>query len=418
MKAKQDNDYESIMHLVEANLFQKLIAILFFPFLILIRLISPFYKIRLRIFLSRRIGHFTGQAGITLCENIEDEKTKSKKYQDIYWFPTPSCNTQLEKMVRRVFFVRRWVRYLILANNFFPALKLVPQLNKWHQARDVRGLYHKTKDIKEAYLPFSHNEEIEAKQFLHHLGIRDSDKFVCLIVRDSAYLSTFFPQWDHSYHDHRDTSIHTYKEAVEALAHLGYWVFRMGKSVKEPLNSSHPRVIDYASLNNRSDLLDMWLPANAYFSISTCTGLDAVAEAYRRPVVFINAIPNYHFASYTPCIWAPKNLIYESKAGNFLTLKETLVNNFFTGEEYKEEGIKIIDLSSEQIKEIVLEMEMRLRGNWRVTEEEELNQRQFMTIISSWPDPSEKMHGFIHPKARIRQKYLENNPSFLSETSD
>jgi len=397
VQAKQDNDHQSIMHLVEANLLHKLIAILFFPFLILIRLISPFYKIRLSIFLSRRIGHFTGQAGITLCENIEDEKTKGKKYQDIYWFPTPSCNTQLEKMVRRVFFVRR---------------------------------YYKTKDIKEAYLPFSHNEEIEAKQFLHHLGIRDSDKFVCLIVRDSAYLSTFFPQWNFSQHDHRDTSIHTYKEAVEALAHLGYWVFRMGKSVKEPLNSSHPRVIDYANLNSRSDLLDIWLLANAYFSISTCTGLDSVADAYRRPVVFVNAIPNYHFASYTHCIWAPKNLICESKSGNFLTLKETLVNNFFTGEEYKEKGIKIIDLSSEQIKEIVLEMEMRLRGNWRVTEEEELKQRQFIKIISSLPIGSvrsiyasdnsadEKLHEFFHPEARISQKYLENNSSFLSENFD
>ena len=322
MKAKQDNDYESIMHLVEANLFQKLIAILFFPFLILIRLINPFYKIRLRIFLSERIGHFAGQVGITLCENIEDEKTKGKKYKDIYWFQTPTCNTQLEKMVRRVFFVRWWVRYLIIANNFFPALKLVPISDKWVHGRDVRGLYHKTKDIKEAYLPFSHNEEIEVKQFLHHLGIRDSDKFVCLMVRDSAYLSTFFPEWDFSYHDHRDTSIHTYKEAVEALANLGYWVFRMGKSVKEPLNSSHPRVIDYANLNSRSDLLDIWLPANAYFSISTCTGLDSVADAYRRPVVFINAIPNYHFASYSPCLWAPNNLIWESKTCNPpLTLK-------------------------------------------------------------------------------------------------
>ena len=266
MKAKQDNDYESIMHLVEANLFQKLIAILFFPFLILIRLISPFYKIRLRIFLSRRIGHFTGQAGITLCENIEDEKTKSKKYQDIYWFPTPSCNTQLEKMVRRVFFVRRWVRYLILANNFFPALKLVPQLNKWHQARDVRGLYHKTKDIKEAYLPFSHNEEIEVKQFLHHLGIRDSDKFVCLMVRDSAYLSTFFPQWNFSQHDHRDTSIHTYKEAVEALAHLGYWVFRMGKAVKEPLNSSHPAKRVFPLLIPSHKPIRIWTPPQQHHS--------------------------------------------------------------------------------------------------------------------------------------------------------
>ncbi|SVB63856.1 uncharacterized protein METZ01_LOCUS216710, partial [marine metagenome] len=137
------------------NYFHKLIAILFFPFLIFIRLISPFYKIKLRIFLSSgRIGHFVGQAGISLCEKIENEKTNANQYKEIYWFDTPSCNTQLDKMVRRVFFVRWWVRYLILANNFFPALQLVPVENRWFEARDYKGLYDKTKDIKEAYLPF------------------------------------------------------------------------------------------------------------------------------------------------------------------------------------------------------------------------------------------------------------------------
>ena len=491
------------MRHIEANLLHKLLAIFFFPFLIFIKLISPFYKIRLRILLSRRIGHFVAAAGISLCEKIEDEKTGDQKYNDIYWFKTPSCNTQLEKMVRRVFFVRWWVRYLMIADNFFPALKLVPFESRWDAARDFKGLYFKTKDIKKAYLPFSHNEEIEVRQFLNNLGIRETDKFVCLIVRDSEYLNTFFPEWDWSYHDYRDANIHTYNEAIEALANLGYWVLRMGKAVKEPLNISHPRVIDYANLNSRSDLLDIWLPANAYFSISTSTGLDAVAEAYRRPTVYVNVMNNNHFTSYHHCIWAPKNLVREPKVGNLLTLKETITNSFFNGKEYEEKGIKIIDLSSEQIKEIVLEMEMRLSGNWRVTEEEELNQRQFIKIISSssvglimhsrtvesalkqirrklknvkaeselrkkwgldqrllgiaeftreflyadmieeawefydqiWSEQAMfldvdksafwkgllnegKLHEFFHPEARISQKYLEYNPSFLSETSD
>ena len=397
------------MHPIEANLLHKLLAIFFFPFLIFIKLISPFYKIRLNRLLSGRVGHFTEAAGLSLCEKIQGEK-----YKDIYWFHTPTCNTQLEKMVRRVFFVSWWVKYLILANNFFPSLKLVPFADKLQKGRDTEGLYYKTKDIKEAYLPFSHDEEVEAKQFLKHLGIGDSDKFVCLMVRDSKYLSTFYPKWDWTYHDYRDSSIHAYKEAVEALANLGYWVFRMGKQVKEPLNISHPRVIDYANLEMRSDLLDIWLPVKAYFSISTSTGLDAVPQAYRRPVVYINAMTNAEFRSYDHCIWAPKNLMWESKAGNLLTLKETLLNNFHDGELYKENGIKIINLSSEQIKEVVLEMESRLTGSWKVTKEEELNQSKLIKIISS-EKSKEKMHGFFHPQARISQKYLEYNPSFLSD---
>ena len=225
---------------------------------------------------------------------------------------------------------------------------------------------------------------------------------------------------DWTYHDYRDSSIHTYNETIEALANLGYWVFRMGKKVKEPLNISHPRVIDYANLGIRSDLLDIWLPARAYFSISTSTGLDSVAQAYRRPVVYVNAMTNDDFRSHDHCIWAPKNLMWESE-GKLLTLKETLHNNFYASAMYKEEGIKIIDLSSEQIKEIVLEMERRLTGNWRTTEKEELDQSKFIKIIASF-DRTENIHGFahaehgfIHPEARISQKYLEYNSSFLSD---
>ena len=119
--------------------------------------------------------------------------------------------------------------------------------------------------------------------------------------------------------------------------------------------------------------------------------------------------------------------MWESQAGNLLTLKETLLNNFRKSEEYKEKGIKIIDLSSEQIREIVLEMESRLTGNWRVTEEEELNQSKFIKIISSWKieeidihtgetiKGKGKRHEFFHPEARVSQKYLEYNSSFLSD---
>ena len=394
-------------------MFHKLLAIFFFPCLIFIKLISPFYKIRLNRLPSERIGHFVESAGLSLCEKIQGET-----YKDICWFQTPTCNTQLEKMVKRVFFVSWCVRYLILANNFFPSLKLVPFVDQfykedtWGQEKyphcNAKGLYFKTKDIKEAYLPFSHNEEVEAKQVVNSLGIRDSDKFVCLIVRDSEYLSTVYSKYDWTYHSYRDSSIDTYKEAVEALANLGYWVFRMGKKVKEPLNINHPRVIDYANHEIRSDLLDIWLPANAYFSISTSTGLDSVPQAFRRPVVYVNAMVNNDFRSSDHCLWASKHLMWKSE-GKLLTLKETLHSSFYSSDKYKEAGIKIIDLSSEQIKEIVLEMESRLTGKWRATEKEELGQSKFIKIIR------DEKHGFIHPEARISQKYLEYHSSFLSD---
>ena len=394
------------------GLVHKLIAILFIPLLIIIKLIKPIYKIRLREFMSERIGHFVGDAGISLCDQVYKEE-----YKDLCWFITPSCNSQIEKMVKRVFFVRWWVRYLIIANSFFPSLNLAPFENRWAQARDVRGLYFKTKDLKEAYLPFSNEEEEQAKNFLKNLGVKRTDKFVCLIIRDAEYLKTHYPNEDWSYHDYRDSSINSYIESIEALKDLGYWIFRMGKEVKEKLDYDHPRVIDYANSDERSDLLDVWLPANSHFSISTSTGLDAVPQAFRRPVVYVNAMTNADFRSHDHCIWAPKDLYWKGSKENSLTLKETLINNFSDGRRYEDLGINITNLSPDLIKDIVLEMHKRLSGEWEISKQEELNQEKFIKIISAWPE-KEKMHGFFHPKALISQTYLEHNSSFLSELFD
>ena len=122
------------MNHIEANLLHKLLAIFFFPCLIFIKLISPFYKIRLNRLPTERIGHFVQAAGLSLCEKIQGET-----YKDIYWFCGPTCNTQLEKMVKRVFFVSWCVRCLILANNFFPSLKclspLILNLSSWDKMK-------------------------------------------------------------------------------------------------------------------------------------------------------------------------------------------------------------------------------------------------------------------------------------------
>ena len=66
-------------------------------------------------------------------------------------------------------------------------------------------------------------------------------------------------------------------------------------------------------------------------------------------------------------------------------------------------------------------MESRLTGSWKITEEEEVSQSKFIKIISSPPTRiqqdllGEKIHGFINPEAKISQKYLEYNSSFLSD---
>ena len=132
-------------------------------------------------------------------------------------------------------------------------------------SRDKHGLLSKTSK----QMSFLQEEENEAKAWLRNHGWKDGMPFVCLLVRDSAYLIRDpIHKWtkEHSYyHTYRDSDILTYVQAAEYLAEQGIWVLRMGKIPEEPIPIQHPKIIDYAFHPENNDLLDVWLFANCDF---------------------------------------------------------------------------------------------------------------------------------------------------------
>jgi putative glycosyltransferase (TIGR04372 family) len=227
-----------------------------------------------------------------------------------------------------------------------------------------------------------------------------------MIIRDSAYLKNA------DYHNYRDVDINTLKEAALALAEKGYWVFRMGKVIQKPFKSDHPRILDYANSEYRSDFLDIWLMANCFFCISTGTGLDEVARIFRRPAVYVNNIPLHQLVTYDHVITVPKYLIWE-EINKQLTLSKHLAHPYYRTEQYDNEKIKIVDLTPKDIKQAVLEIEARLNGTWKDSEEDQRLQDRFWKIFNSHQD-FHKNHGEIHPEARIGADFLRNNPEWLN----
>lgn len=378
------------------------------PAVLVIRAIKSICHIRFGTMISDRIGHFAGDAVILLSEKVLTEP----HFVDWYWFNTPTCNDQFERMVRRVFYVRWWVKYLYLANRFIPGGSSHEMINP-PGSLDIHGLLERAKNINASYLPFSSDDEKEAESFLSGLGWKQGERFVCLLVRDSAYLDNAFPGNDCNYHNYRDSYIDTYHAAAMELAERGYWVFRMGKHMHHPFCCSHPRVIDYAFNEKKSDLLDIWLMANCYFCVTTGTGTDEISASYRRPIVYVNYLPVSHFSTWRKCICIPKHLIWRNSC-EYVSLQEHLEHNYLHSSKYEESGIDVVDLSPKEIKDAVLEMEERLAGTWiENADDAELHQK-FWEIFKSGPDFS-KLHDFIHPDARIGASFLRNHPGFLSE---
>ena len=235
------------------------------------------------------------------------------------------------------------------------------------------------------------------------------DKYICLVARDSGYKNMYqrHIKSDWSYHDYRNSEIDGYSQAIQGLIDGGYWVLRMGKGATKPLNFNHPRVFDYAFTSDRSDFLDIWLMARAFFSISSGTGLDTVSTVYRRPVVYVDYLPLQMMVSYNSTITAPK-IFYWLDNGNRLTMNETLSLLFQRTDDFRKNGIGILDLTAEEKWGAVCEMEKRLSGRWEPKKQDHALQAKFWRLLTDSSDFHHN-HGVIHPDARLSATFLRQH---------
>ena len=382
-------------------IFEVCITALLVPIVLLLRIVKSVYKLRYGYFIVDRIGHFAFDVGYYLSEC---EYSGRKKGKDIFFFEGITPNTYFLELCRRKIFFAPFVRYLYRANCVLPYgsdQKLLPA-RRTTASRDRSGLL----GITGPAFSFTETENEKGQEYLRYLGY-PNEKYVCLIVRDSAYLRQLRPDRDWSYHDYRDTNIKSYEKSAKALADRGYLVFRMGKAVQQPFEIDHPKIIDYAMSPRKSDFLDVWLMANCRFCISTGTGLDEIATVFRRPVVYVNYLPVLDVISYVPSISVFKRLDW-ADSGNPLTLSDHLRHTYFNSEQYSADRIQITDLEGEEILDAVIEMEERLTSAWMPSEIADELQARFWEILRMSP-AFNKYHGRIHPDARIGARFLEKD---------
>jgi putative glycosyltransferase (TIGR04372 family) len=372
------------------------------PIIILIRIIKPIYHIRFGYFYGGRIGHFvfdTAMAAIIKRNNSEGAY--------LFYFLPNISNLHWAKMVKRELNVFYWVRLLDFANSFIPGGEdhsIIPGLNQAYTSRDINGLiYH-----SDFSFTFTNNETESVKKWLHTKGWKEGEKIVCFHVRDNEYLPT--KNW--SYHDFRNSDVKTFIPAMELLANKGYWVIRMGKTMKEPIKTSHTKIIDFAFDKNRNDLIDIWLCANCELMISTGSGPDAISDVYRRPILHLNYLPSTELHSWSNATCYPKKL-YWKDSGLLLSFEEYCQNSFFYSERYEYFGINIVDLSPEEITNSVLEKIEIIEGKYIQSMEHEQLQNNFWDTALKNKKFSD-INKFIHPNAGMSISFLKSNPNWLN----
>jgi len=373
------------------------------PIVVLIRLLKPFVLIRIGLLNSDRIGHFVAEPEMYLCER--DIGKHGSRTFDIFYHKSPVCNHQLKKM---------WDRVLPV----FPFAKWIERFNLFlagGQQHRVSISIETPKDISlilrsKNHLFFTPKEESNGNDILRKLGIPKDTPFICFAARDNVYLNSTNPNKDWSYHDYRDTSIHRYELAVEKLTSRGYYAFRMGALVSEPLNSTNLMIIDYA-IKDRSDFLDIFLSAKCQFFLGDTSGICEVATIFRRRVVYANLVP---LKARDLLLYSPRSLlipkkIWLKKEQRFLRFQEIInlgIDNFGASKQYEEIGVQLVENTPEEIAAVALEMEGRVRGTWQYAQEDEILQRLFWNIV----DPKEILKD---REVRIGRDFLLQNKELL-----
>ena len=388
---------------------------------ILIVVARPFVLVRVGFLHSDRIGHFTINHELFLCEEAGLENKRGKKPFDIYYFGRiPVCNEQLARMWSRR--LRIWPRIMLRPISLI--MRSVGALEQHVCGEPVSGTcdIYNLLDSSLAQLSFTDLEEEYGKKLLQEMGIPANRDFICLISRDRKYLDGLYGKAA-DYHNYRNVNISNFLFAAEELAKLGYYVLRMGSVVEEPLRSDNPMVIDYATNGMRSDFMDVFLGAKCLFCISTSTGFDGIPTIFRKPLVIVNHAP----AAWLPTFWSKSIVLLKHHryldGGEELGLTEILQSNAaraMSTMEFLENGIVLIENSPQEISDACLEMVKKIEGNWILDTDELELQNRFRAIfhgharsfVSS--SSGRPMHGEIF--CSYSTKFLKNQTFFLGNS--
>jgi len=181
------------------------------------------------------------------------------------------------------------------------------------------------------------------------------------------------PNWD------------SYYRCVNSLSDAGLAVIRLGKSIDSAMSPSISKVIDYAS-TSRSEFGDVWLLGNCKFVIAAATGVYWPASSLNKPALLTDSYGLFN-TSYGKHDLKTPQLAWSRSEKKLMPFSWMIAHGEGWGHKRSllEGDIEIIKNTSDEINEVVLEMDQRLNGTWIETEEDIELQSRFNSLRSKIP---------------------------------
>ncbi|MFC1741087.1 TIGR04372 family glycosyltransferase [Nanoarchaeota archaeon] len=413
IKKIEENRYVSFV-------FYMVLNILLLPFFLVFSIIRIFCDIRFVKLYDMRIGHLAANTDLFLRRLKAGLEPKNAVF--IGLASDRPANQSLFDMFKREMRIIQLPTWLF-TNFVFSSLSSPRSI--LHITNIYQSLLFETNEYFEfnnvsKNLSFTQSEERRGLKLLKEMGVPKDRWFVCFHDRDDTY-DLKLKSSDRSRNEFRNCSIENYLKAAEYIAASGGYALRMGKDVKKKLHSvKNDRIIDYAT-RHRTDFGDVYLPAKCKFFIGCTAGLWFVSEAFDVPVAFANSIP-VHTPLRRGGLYLPKKMWHKKKK-RFLTFSEMFkveydmevrirkkkgnIPALYRPLDYYENlGLELIENSAEEILDFTREMNERIDGTFKITEEDERLQSKLKSLII----PGQVICG---TPARMGAAFLRQNKNLL-----
>jgi len=386
----------------------------------------PFYRFRILVLTNpERLGHLAGNTEIFLAEQSlglhGSKPDKTILYIPQHNFVEGYGYLNTHGKVANECLLNSWRKHCWIVREKYIPQQSVGLLRKYcpeavgrmrdHGHRDIFNVLPRTKPAFE--LPAHHRKEGE--RYLKETGLAGK-KWVCFHSRSDAHLKKVYESLtgdlDAARYSYRNTDPKTFYPALQYLVDKGYYVIRMGIEEK-PWSFQHPMAIDYA-IQPRHDWMDIFLIEQCAFFLGNTSGIYALAEICRRPVVFTNFAPLGHFYSFNENYLTIFKRMVDATSGDVIpiaTLRKERLLETIHQDKWRRKNYTYVNNTPEEIVEVVQEMVARMEGNWQESEQNDVLQKQFAAGFKR-----NEFHQKI--RGRVGSTFLQNNVSWLIEESE
>ena len=335
----------------------------------------------------------------------------SKKYNMFFvWppkklrhFPHEVCNKSL---------LNYWKKYLIVISSPFLCFFLWPlRYNKKLQFHPSKYLAIHSHNIYKISKLYDHSyknpiinitqEHIQkGRKVLSKLNLPKNAWYVCFHARTHHFYS------DSDCYSFRSSNIDKLFLALKEIEKRGGWCIRMGSNKAPPLPERFKKInnlIDYTKTPYLSDWMDIFLSATCHFFLaSSVSGINNLASLFNKPVATANVAPIGAIPHKGSGLSIFKKY-YSRNKKRFLTISEILkepIATCYLDKDFNKYGIKLIDNSEEEIKDLVIEMFNKLEKNQVYSDTDIFLQNKFSSFFHK------KIHCYNY-QSKIGRKFLK-----------